>query len=148
MQFKCANNCMQFKCVNNCMQFKCANKCMQFKCANKCMQFKCANKCMQLTLCANSIGVHIWPFRCLSLVECIVVSSADRKTKLILWGQSKCMQFKCVTNACSLNVLKCANSIAVHIWPFRCLTLVECIVVSNVSSADRKTKLTLMLTEH
>jgi hypothetical protein len=31
---------------------------------------------------------------------------------------------------------------------FRCLTSLQCIVISNVSSADRKTKLTLMLTEH
>jgi len=32
--------------------------------------------------------------------------------------------------------------------PFRFLNETECIVISNVSSADRKTKLTLMLTVH
>ena len=60
-------------------------------------------------MCQHLDAVKMWPFRCLTLVECIVVSnvsSADRKTKLTLWGQSKCMQFKCA-NKCMQ--FKCAN---------------------------------------
>jgi hypothetical protein len=60
-------------------------------------------------------------------------------------------------NACNCGVtgdaLRSKSGVKVHaisfvVISFRCLRSVKCIVISNVSSADRKTKLTLMLTEH
>src|SRR4030095_13916797 len=92
-----------------------------------------------------------------SCMQCGVVSNGPCMHGRADINES-CMQCGVDTNdfrrPCGASCMQCGpNNPPMHVgcWvvePFRCSGLFECIDVSNVSSADRKTKLTLMLTEH
>jgi hypothetical protein len=113
--------------------------------------------CMQCGVATNEFACSVGLIQMKSCMQCGVDTNEILHA---LWGWYKWILhalwgwYQSFRMPCWASCMQCGvdtndpHPLMLVVEPFRCSGRFECIVVSNVSSADRKTKLTLMLTEH